>query len=166
MYHFVDESGRFSKTWKGGFAMLIGEYTHSVDTKGRLIMPAKFRDDVGEAFYITISAVKGQCLKVYTKDGWDEFFAKVSAIKESDKIAVKYKRTVLANSAECCVDKQGRILIPEQLLRFADIDKDVTVVGQGTYIELWNSDKWTSYSLAEDEISEEEFSQHLAMYDL
>jgi MraZ protein len=146
--------------------MLIGEYNHSVDTKGRIIMPAKFRDDIGELFYITISQEKGQCLKVYSPQEWNLFFEKVSAIKESDKIAVRFKREVLSHSAECNVDKQGRILIPDILIKYAGLERDVAVVGQGSYIELWDYNKWLDYNAEETEIDEEQFAEHLSSYGL
>lgn len=146
--------------------MLIGEYNHSIDVKGRIIMPAKFRDDIGDVFYITISQEKGQCLKVYSPTEWQSFFEKVSSIKESDKIAVRFKREVLSHSAECNVDKQGRILLPDMLIKYAEIEKDVAVVGQGSYIELWSYDKWTKYNNEEAEVDEEKFAEHLSNYGL
>lgn len=146
--------------------MLIGEYNHSVDAKGRIIMPAKFRDDIGEIFYITISQEKGQCLKVYSPQEWNLFFEKVAAIKESDKIAVRFKREVLSHSAECNVDKQGRILIPDILIKYAGLERDVAVVGQGSYIELWDYNKWLDYNAEETDIDEEQFAEHLSSYGL
>lgn len=163
-YTKVEESGRNSQ--KGVLHMLIGEYNHSIDIKGRIIMPAKFREDIGDTFYITISQEKGQCLKVYSPEQWQLFFEKVASIKESDKIAVRFKREVLSHSAECNVDKQGRILIPDILVKYANLEKDVTVIGQGSYIELWDYSKWLDYNSEETEIDEEKFAEHLSNYGL
>lgn len=163
-YTKVEESGRNSR--KGVLHMLIGEYNHSIDVKGRIIMPAKFREDIGDTFYITISQEKGQCLKVYSPEQWQLFFEKVASIKESDKIAVRFKREVLSHSAECNVDKQGRILIPDILIKYANLEKDVAVIGQGSYIELWDYSKWLDYNSEETEIDEEKFAEHLSSYGL
>lgn len=165
--------GRSTRKWKkveekqkGVLRMLIGEYNHSIDVKGRIIMPAKFRDDIGDVYYITISQEKGQCLKVYSPEEWKFFFEKVSSIKESDKIAVRFKREVLSHSAECNVDKQGRILIPDMLIKYAGIERDVAVVGQGSYIELWAHNKWVEYNEEDAQVDQEKFAEQLSSYGL
>ena len=89
--------------------MLIGEYKHTIDPKGRIIMPAKFREDLGEVFVVT-KGLDG-CLKAYPKKTWDIYEEKVSALPETIEAARKYKRLSLAFSAPCELDKQGRILI-------------------------------------------------------
>lgn len=165
-YIKVVKSGASIDFYERSFVMLIGEYNHSIDAKGRVIMPAKLREDIGDTFYITISSQKGQCLKAFAKESWEEFFAKVSTIKESDRIAVRYKREVLSKSAQCNVDKQGRILIPDTLIEYAGLGKDITIIGQATYIELWDSGKWNEYNGQPEDISEEEYEEHLSRYGL
>ncbi len=141
-YIKVSQSGEFQK--KGAGKMLIGEYKHSIDAKGRVIMPAKFREDIGDTFYVTKGA--DNCLKAYAKEGWEEFMAKVAALPDSDPNARSYKRSVLASSIECELDKQGRILISENLRNHASLKKEVTIIGVSAYIEIWDTEEWNKYS--------------------
>ena len=120
--------------------MLIGEYEHSLDVKGRLIMPAKLREDIGEKFIIT-KGLDG-CLFVFSENEWLNFEAKLKALPLSDKNARNFVRFFLSGATECEIDKQGRILIPANLREFAKLEKDAVLVGVSNRIEIWNRDKW------------------------
>ena len=124
--------------------MLIGEYKHSIDAKGRVIMPAKFREDIGDVFYVTRGS--DNCLKAYAEDEWKKFVEKVSALPDSDPNARSYKRNVLSSSIECELDKQGRILISETLRSHAKLKKEVTIIGVSAYIEIWDTEEWNKYN--------------------
>ena len=124
--------------------MLIGEYKHTVDAKGRVIMPAKFREDIGDIFYVTKGS--DNCLKAYAKEEWEVFMAKINALPESDPNARSYKRNILSNSGECELDKQGRILLSENLRNYASLKKEVTIIGVSSYIEIWDTEEWNKYN--------------------
>ena len=128
--------------------MLIGEYTHSVDAKGRLIMPAKFREDIGSHFYVTIGFDK--CLRAYSYEEYNKYIEKINALPDSNAGARKYKRAIFSNSAECEIDKQGRILISGKLREYASLEKDVIIIGESTYIEFWDKDTWQQYQSDEE----------------
>lgn len=143
--------------------MLIGEYQHNLDPKSRLIMPAKFREDMGCHFYVT----KGldRCLRAYSYDEWSKYMEKINVLPDSDKMARLFKREVLANSSECETDKQGRILIPSKLKEYAGIEKEVVIIGQSTYIEFWSKDNWDNYQ-SDEELSLDDLAQMMSSYGL
>ena len=136
--------------------MLIGEYTHTIDTKGRMIMPAKLKDDIGENFVIT-KGLDG-CLFVYSKAEWKNFEDKLRSFPLTNKDARALVRFFLAGAIECEIDKQGRFLISSNLREFASLEKDVVIIGVLDKIEIWSKDKWLEYSNKEnlevDEIAE------------
>lgn len=123
--------------------MFSGEYEHSLDAKGRVIMPSKFREALGSVFYIT----KGldHNLLVFSTDAWNSFYEKLSKLPMADKNARGFSRLFLSGAAECDADKQGRILLPSNLRAYAGITKDVTIIGNGDKIEIWSSENWNSY---------------------
>lgn len=125
--------------------MFIGEYSHNVDTKGRMIMPSKFRtDEPGEIFYIT-KDVEG-CLAVYTPEEWSRIEQKTAALPiNTNPQAAAFARFLLSGAAECEVDKLGRINIPSHLRDYAGITKDVKVLGIRSRIEVWDLERWESY---------------------
>lgn len=120
--------------------MFKSQYNHTVDTKGRLIIPSKFREILGEQFVVT----KGMdgCLFAFSNDDWKVFEEKLKALPITNKNARKFARFFLAGAADVEVDKQGRILLPQHLREFGKIDKDVVLVGVGSRIEIWDRDKW------------------------
>ena len=136
--------------------MLIGEYAHSIDAKGRLIMPAKLKEDIGEKFVIT-KGLDG-CLFVYSQKEWKNFEEKLRAFPLTNKDARALMRFFLAGAMECEIDKQGRFLITSNLRDFAGLEKEVIIVGVLNKIEIWSKDKWTAYTekenLEADEIAE------------
>ena len=133
--------------------MLTGDFRHSVDAKGRLIIPAKFRDSLGENFVIT----KGMddCLFVYPSDEWKEFEEKIKALPLTNKDARDFKRFMLGSAVEGDLDKQGRVLLPTSLREFAEIEKEVVLVGVLDKVEIWDKAKWDkSNSLVEGNIED------------
>ncbi len=132
--------------------MLIGEYLHSIDAKGRVSVPAKFRDDLGPCFYIT-KGLDG-CLFVLSAPEWATLQQKVSAMPVSK--ARGLQRFFFAGAAEVVPDKQGRILIPQPLREYAALQKDVTFLGAATRAEIWSTSKWAEFSssLTQDSIAQ------------
>ena len=120
--------------------MLIGEYSHSLDAKGRLIMPAKLRDDMGEKFIVT-TGLDG-CLFGFSMSEWEKFEDKLKTLPITNKNARNFVRFFLSGATECELDKQGRFLITAKLREVASLDKDVTIIGAGTRIEIWDNSTW------------------------
>ena len=118
---------------------MTGEYQHAVDSKGRIFIPAKLREDLGDIFYITISIDK--CLNVYDLDNWKIFTDKVYALSYVDQ---RKMRPFFAYAAKCELDNQGRILIPQNLRDYAGVDKNVIIIGCGNHAEVWDADIWNS----------------------
>ncbi len=120
--------------------MFMGEYSHSIDAKGRLIMPAKFREQLGDEFVVTKSPDK--CLYVYTNEDWKNFEEKLATLPITNKGTRQFVRFFLAGAATCEVDKQGRILLPAVLREYAELDKEVVLAGTSKRIEIWNKDRY------------------------
>ena len=118
----------------------IGEYNHTIDAKGRLIVPAKYRDNLGERFYVT----KGfdDCLFVYAEEDFNILQEKIRALPLSNKESRTISRFFLGSAQEGELDKQGRILISGPLREHADLVKDVVLVGVGNHIEIWSKDRY------------------------
>ena len=116
---------------------LIGQYQHSIDAKGRLFIPAKFREELGETFYVTIGL--DGCLSVYSDTKWAALMEKVEALPLSK---ARSMRTLFANAAKCEPDAQGRILIPAKLREYAKLEKEVIITGASRCVELWNPERW------------------------
>ena len=136
----------------GAIVMLMGEYNHTIDAKGRLIVPAKFREVLGDEFVVT----KGldNCLFVYPNDEWQKFEEKLQTLPLTNKNARQFTRFFLAGAASVEVDKQGRIL-PSVLREFAGLEKDVVLVGVASRIEIWSKDRWLqSISTYDDDMDE------------
>ncbi len=135
-----------------GGVMLIGEYQHSIDPKGRVIIPAKFREDLGECFYVT-KGLDG-CLFVLSPLEWRRLQEKVMAMPISK--ARSLQRFFFSGAAEVETDKQGRILVPQHLREHAGLTKDVTVIGASSRAEIWDSARWAAFNedLTEEAIAE------------
>ena len=128
--------------------MLIGEFEHTIDTKGRLIMPSKLKDDIGEKFVIT-QGLDG-CLFVYSLNEWKNFEEKLRSFPLTNKDARALKRFFLARATDCEIDKQGRFLISANLREFASLEKEVVIIGVLDKIEIWSKDRWQKYSELEN----------------
>ena len=120
--------------------MFMGEYNHTVDAKGRVIVPSKFREQLGEEFVVT-KGLDG-CLFVYENTEWKALEEKLHALPLTNANARKFSRFFLAGATTCEVDKQGRILLPLVLRDFAGLDKDAVLVGVSSRIEIWSKLKW------------------------
>ena len=120
--------------------MFMGEYNHTIDAKGRLIIPAIFREVLGDEFVVT----KGMdgCLFVFDNSEWQVFAEKLRSLPMIDKEVRQFTRFFLAGAASVEVDKQGRILLPSVLRDFAGIIKDTVLIGVGSRIEIWSKDRW------------------------
>ena len=138
--------------------MLIGEYEHTIDAKGRLSMPSKLRRDMGEAFIVT-KGLDG-CLFAFSQEEWKNFETKLKALPLSDKNARNFVRFFLAGATECEIDKQGRFLIPSNLRDAAKLEKEAVIIGVGTRLEIWNKDVWAS---KDEEISADEIAENMTM---
>lgn len=140
--------------------MLIGEYEHSLDVKGRLIMPAKLRTDMGEKFIIT-KGLDG-CLFVFSQNEWSNFESKLKELPLTNKNARDFVRFFLSGATECEIDKQGRFLLVNTLREYAEITKEVIIIGVGTRLEIWNKDKWKKYNSNEN-ISADTIAENMTM---
>ena len=123
---------------------MTGEYQHSLDSKGRLFIPAKLRDELGEVFFVTLSMER--CLCAYSSENWQAFSDKVNAMPY---VKQRKMRPLFAHAARCELDSQGRALIPQNLRDYAGLTKSVTVVGCNNHAELWDSDAWNAIFEAE-----------------
>lgn len=140
--------------------MLIGEYEHSLDAKGRLIMPAKLRTDMGEKFIIT-KGLDG-CLFVFSQNEWSNFESKLKELPLTNKNARDFVRFFLSGATECEIDKQGRFLLVNTLREYAEIIKEVIIIGVGTRLEIWNKEKWKKYNSNEN-ISADTIAENMTM---
>ncbi len=140
--------------------MLIGEYEHSLDVKGRLILPVKIREILGEKFIIT-KGLDG-CLFGFSKSEWSNFEEKLKTLPLTNKNARDFVRFFLSGAIECEIDKQGRFLIASNLREYASLEKEIVIIGIGTRIELWNKGKWKNYN-NKDNISADDIAQNMTM---
>ncbi|MDY6876947.1 MAG: division/cell wall cluster transcriptional repressor MraZ [Chloroflexota bacterium] len=120
--------------------MFLGEFVHTIDDKGRLTIPARFRDDLEGGLVVTRGI--DRCLAIYPMKAWKRLAKKVSALPMTDRSARAFRRLVFANASDFIPDKQGRVLIPPRLREYASLNGEVVVTGLNTYIELWNPDSW------------------------
>ena len=137
--------------------MSMGQYNLKVDTNGRAIVPAKFREELGEKFVIT----KGldQCIFGFTESEWNILAEKIGSLSLTDKNVRKFVRFFLAGAATLETDKQGRVLIPAELRAYASLEKDIVWVGAGKRIEIWNPDKWAENTEYDDM---DEIAEHMS----
>ena len=120
--------------------MFISQYNHTIDTKGRLIIPSKFRERLGDEFVIT-KGLDG-CLFVYAKEDWAAFEQKLASLPLTNKESRQFVRFFLAGASQVEVDMQGRILVAANLRAFEGLDKDVVLIGVGSRIEIWSQERW------------------------
>ena len=121
--------------------MFMGEYNHIIDAKGRLIIPARFRELLGEEFILT-KGLDG-CLSIYPMDAWEAFETKLRALPLTNKNARTFTRFFVAGATNCELDRQGRILGPQTLREFAGLEKEVVLTGNLDRIEIWSKEKWS-----------------------
>lgn len=129
--------------------MLMGEYHHSIDDKGRLIIPSKFREELGENFILT-RGLDG-CLFVYPKNEWNSIVTKLKALPFTNKDARSFMRFFLSGATEVEFDKQGRINIPSPLVEAALLTKECIVIGVNDRLEIWSKDRWNNFITTNEE---------------
>lgn len=124
--------------------MFMGEYSHTIDAKGRLIIPARFREGLGDKFIVT----KGldNCLFVYPLDEWSALEEKLKSLPFTRADARAFVRFFFSGANECELDKQGRILIPANLREYAQLSKEVVVLGVSSRVEIWSKERWDKYN--------------------
>lgn len=133
--------------------MLIGEYQYKMDSKKRLPMPAKLRELLGSRVIIT-RGLEG-CLFVYSMNTWNDVFTKLMQAPQGQLASRGFTRLLLSGANEVELDLLGRVLVPENLKDYAELGKDVVVVGAGNHLEVWNQEKWEKYrERTEKEIGE------------
>ena len=126
--------------------MLIGSYNHTIDEKGRLFVPAKWREDLGSTFIVTKGT--GKCLFGMSIDKWTAFSTKLASLPLADIEAQEFVRYISAWATDCETDKQGRILLPAKLRSFADLTDETTLIGVTSRIEIWNASEWERHDSA------------------
>ncbi len=122
--------------------MFLGEFEHTIDDKGRVAIPARFREELGEGMVLTRGF--DQCLQAFPRQRWQDLAAKVSSLSLGSAEARNLRRILFANAAEVEVDRQGRILIPQNLREYAGLAEQVVITGMDTYFELWSSEGWAA----------------------
>ncbi len=148
---------------EGVSKMFMGEYRHNVDEKGRLIIPAKFRDGLGESFVITRGL--DRCLFVYPEEEWKQLEAKLKTLPFTKKDARAFTRFFFSGATECELDKQGRVNIVSPLRDFAEIEKECVIIGVSNRVEIWSKGIWEEY-FAESEESFSEIAENIVDFDL
>ncbi len=120
--------------------MFLGEYIHTIDEKGRLVVPAKFRNALAGGMVIT----KGvdRCLVIYSMDEWQAYRERISSLPTMDRGARDLRRLIFAGAVDIVPDSQGRFVIPQSLREYAGLDGQVVIAGCDTYIEIWNPEEW------------------------
>ncbi|GGJ86778.1 transcriptional regulator MraZ [Lentibacillus kapialis] len=143
--------------------MFMGEYQHNIDTKGRIIVPAKFREDLGDNFVLTRGLDK--CLFAYPMDEWKLLEEKLKKLPLTKKDARAFTRFFFSGAIECEVDKQGRINIPQPLRQYAGLDKECVVIGVSNRVEFWANENWEEY-FNDSEESFGEIAENLMDFDI
>ena len=133
--------------------MFMGEYSHTMDDKGRVIVPAKFRDDLGESFVLTRGL--DNCLFVYPRTEWQSLEEKLRKLPLTKQNARAFVRFFLSGAVDCEFDKQGRISIPANLREHSSIVKEVVIIGVANRLELWSKENWEKYIKVAEESYEE-----------
>jgi MraZ protein len=123
--------------------VFLGEYTHTTDAKGRIIMPAKFRTGLGERFFITKGFDK--CLFVFAQNEWQTVYEKVKALPIMDEDVIRFSRFFFGGAMECEPDAQFRVMLAGNLRAYAEIQKEVVSVGVSSRVEIWSKENWDAY---------------------
>ncbi|MFY3793504.1 division/cell wall cluster transcriptional repressor MraZ [Ureibacillus sp. MALMAid1270] len=142
--------------------MFMGEYQHSVDAKGRLIVPSKFREDLGNTFVITRGL--DNCLFGYPMDEWRKLEEKLKQLPMTKKDARAFTRFFFSGATEVEIDKQGRINIPTSLANYAKLEKECVVIGVSSKIEIWAKEAWDAY-VGDAEDSFNDIAENLIGFD-
>jgi MraZ protein len=143
--------------------MFMGEYHHSIDNKGRLIVPSKFRDELGDMFIITRGL--DQCLFGYPLSEWELIEEKLKGLPLTKKDARAFTRFFFSGATESELDKQGRINIPAPLLQYAKLEKECVILGVSNRIEIWGKQIWEDY-FTQSEESFAEIAENMIGFDI
>ncbi|WP_106497716.1 division/cell wall cluster transcriptional repressor MraZ [Lentibacillus sp. Marseille-P4043] len=143
--------------------MFMGEFQHNIDTKGRIIVPAKFREELGDSFVVTRGLDK--CLFAYPMEEWKLLEEKLKKLPLTKKDARAFTRFFFSGAVECEIDKQGRINIPQPLRNYATLNKECVVIGVSNRIEFWASENWDDY-FNDSEESFAEIAENLMDFDI
>lgn len=148
----------FTKYLDGEY-MFIGEYQHTLDPKNRVIMPSKFREKLGDSFVMT----KGldNCLFIYSSAEWSIVEDKLKSLPMTNKDARAFVRFFFAGASECELDKQGRMVMPNNHKEYAKIDKDLVIIGVSTRIEIWSREEWNKFN-SDANISYEDVAEKMS----
>ncbi len=138
--------------------MFMGEYQHNIDGKGRLIIPARLREELGERSVLTRGLEN--CLFLFSGSEWEEMSGKLRALPMTSGDARAFSRFFFSGAAECEFDKQGRIMIPGTLRAYASLERDVTIVGVSSRVEIWDQTRWQEY-IAKAETSYSEIAEQI-----
>ena len=130
---------------------MTGTYEHSIDAKGRLFIPAKLREELGVTFYLAMGV--DACLAIYHQETWNRFTEKFASLPMTQSRAM---RTLFANATKCELDSQGRIVIPQKLRKYANLDKDTVIIGVSDRAEIWAAENWNA--LEEDNMTPEKMA--------
>lgn len=123
--------------------MFIGEYSHTLDAKGRIIIPSKFRDELHSTFYLTRGI--DNCLTIYSLEEWNKLLVEIKKLPATKKAVRQYTHMLTSRACECTVDTHGRIAIPTYLSKEVNITKDCVIVGVNDRVEIWDKDTWNNY---------------------
>ena len=138
--------------------MFIGEYTHSIDQKGRMAVPVKLRKELGSGAVITRGL--DECLWVFTKKEWENLAGKLAALPLSDPKSRAFSRLMLAGAMEVEFDSQGRALIPGYLKEYASLKNQAVIAGLYSRLEIWNTEKWQAFKQSTEKQTDE-ISKHM-----
>ena len=127
----------------GEFQMLMGEYRHNIDDKKRLVIPSKFRSELGDEFILTRGLDK--CLFVYSKAEWNKIVDKLKSLPFTHKDARNFTRFFLSGATVCEIDQSGRISITSPLIEYADITKECVIIGANDRLEIWSKESWDTF---------------------
>lgn len=131
----------------------MGEYQHSLDAKGRIIVPAKFREELGDVMIVT-RWLDG-CLALYTTQQWEGVYEQLKQLPSTKREVRMYTHMIMSKAAECELDGQGRIRIPQHLAKEASLEKNCIIVGVSDHVEIWDQSRWNEYYDAASENFEE-----------
>lgn len=136
----------------GGIIMFMGEFHHNIDDKARIVMPSKFRFELGENFIVTRGL--DECLFIYSNKEWNNLVDKLKTLSFTKKDVRAFMRFFLSGAVECSFDKQGRITLPSTLVSYANLEKECVIIGVNDRLEVWNEKTFNKYiELKQDEIS-------------
>lgn len=143
--------------------MFMGEYQHNIDEKGRMIVPAKFRNGLGDRFVLTRGL--DNCLFIYPMEEWEILENKLKNLPLTKKDARSFTRFFFSGAVECELDKQGRISVPQTLRSYSKLEKECIVIGVSNRVEIWSKSTWDEYAI-ESEESFEEIAENLMDFDI